>query len=445
MKIGFFADNRQLPTADFRYPEEGSPGVGASLYTQVAVPFFIKKYLPEKAEVLIFAPSIEHMPSNIECVKADSIISAAQLAKDADVDYFVFRARLNDDEGILNFIDSISLPSIGVGQLTLFPKTIRQMSRSKHFKSLVCVGREQYDSLIDSPLKTKLGYIDNAVHLKSCWSNSTSEEKDPRLVVYMGAMVPVKGFHQLAEAWPKVLNEFPDAKLSVIGSVKIYREGLSVGPLGVASKDYERNQIMPHLCDDQGNLHPSVTFHGQMGQEKFDVIRKATIGVVNPSGQSETCCVSAIEMSACKVPVVTGAYYALLDTILHKKTGLLGRGNDDLAKNICALLSDIAYAERLGNTGFQRVKNQFDFFAIVPRWIALFEALDARRMPQPYGTLKNIRYHYKALRILNSILQHSIGKIIPWPTVLELQVWAHKCLRNIKTLKEKSFLKSKTT
>lgn len=434
MKIGFFADNSQLSQADFRNPAAGSPGIGASLYIQVATPYFMKKYAPEKAEVVIFAPFTDYMPDHIKSVKAGSLKEAAQLAKEEGVDYFVFRARQKDEEGIFDFIDLMKLPSIGVAQLTPSPDTIRAMARTKYFKSLVCVGREQYDSLIDSPIKPKLSYIDNAVHLESCEPDNSSDEKDPKLVVYMGAMVPVKGFHQLAQAWPKVLKVFPDAKLSVIGSVKIYGENLSVGPLGVADENYERKQIMPYLCDEHGTLHPSVTFHGQMGQEKFSVIRKASVGVVNPTGYSETCCVSAVEMSACKVPVVTGAYYALLDTVLHGKTGLLGRGVDDLAQNICACLADPKFAKKLGQAGYERVRDQYDFSVTTRRWIALFEALDNGQMPKAHGPLKNIFYHYKFLKIANSVLQSSIGRLAPWPSILDLQAWAHKKTRNIKEI-----------
>lgn len=436
MKIGFYADNIQLPSADFGDPEKGSPGVGASLYIQAAVPYFIKKYCPEKAKVVIFAPYIEHLPKNIKAVKADTLKEAAQCAKGEGVDYFVFRARQRDRDGILDFIDSISLPSIGVGQLTPAPETVRKMSQTKFFKALVCVGREQYDSLIDSPIKSKLAYIDNALHLDSCQSGiNTPEKKDPNLVVYMGALVPVKGFHVLAQAWPKIIEKVPNAKLSVIGSVKIYGENLSVGPLGVASEKYEREGIIPHLCDDQGRLHPSVTFHGQMGQEKFEVMQRAAVGVVNPTGNSETCCVSAVEMSGCRAAVVSGAYYALLDTVLHKKTGLLGRGTEELADNICACLANPDMAKELGDAGYKRARDQFDFSAVVPRWMALFEALNEDRLPKAYGQLRNIRYHYKALRIGNSVLQQTIGKIMPWPSLYEVQAVVYKGLMKLKSLK----------
>ncbi len=431
MKIAFFLDNRHIPAVNFQTPELGNPGAGACEYLHVAIPYFLNKYCGTKAEAIILAPHVDKLPAGLKAFPAQSVIEAASRAKELGADFFVFRPRQKEEANILDHIDKIKMPSIGRAALTPYPEHVRKMASSEYFKALVCVGREQYDFLIDSPLKSKLAYIDNGIHVASCQTDAQGEKKDHKLVVYMGALVPMKGFHQLAEAWPKVLKTFPDARLSVIGSVKMYGDNLTVGPLGVASENYERQSIIPHLCDARGQLHPSVTFHGQMGQEKFPVLRQAAVGIANPTGQTETCCVSAIEMSACKVPVVTGAYYALLDTVLHNRTGLLGRGANDLAKNICACLADPARAESLGEAGYERALRQYDFSAVAPRWMELFEALKAGHVPKAYGRIKNIRYHYKALRLINSLFQATIGRIIPWPSVYELQTWARKKLKNI--------------
>ena len=437
IKIAVFLDNRHIPSVDFRNPKLGNPGTGACEYLHVAIPYFLHEYCRDNIKPIILAPHIAQLPPELEAYQVFSVTEAASKAKELGARYFVFRPRQAEEENILDHIDKIQMPSIGRAALTPHAPHMRKMASSRYFKSLVCVGREQYDFLIDTPLKPKLAYIDNGVHIDSCWMDSSDEvKKDPRLVVFMGALVPVKGFHQLAEAWPKVLRQFPDAKLSVIGSVKMYGDDLSVGPLGVADGHYEREHIIPHLCDDQGRIHPSVTFHGQMGRGKYDLIRKAAVGVVNPTGQTETCCVSAVEMSACKTPVVTGAYYALLDTVLHNQTGLLGRGVDDLARNICACLADPALIKKLGEGGYQRARSQYDFSAVAPRWVALFEALRTDQTPTPPGKIQNIRYHFKALRLINYIFQSSVGKYMFWPSVFEAQVWAHSILKRIKSLKE---------
>ena len=82
--------------------------------------------------------------------------------------------------------------------------------------------------------------------------------------------------------------------------------------------------------------------------EKYTHLSQSLISVPNPTGQTETCCVSAVEMQACGAAIVTGAYYALLGTVSHGKTGLLGRGEDALAKNIISLLNNPRFAQNLG-------------------------------------------------------------------------------------------------
>ncbi len=412
----------------------GNPGVGAAAFMHVCIPYFIQKYADKTYTPVIIAANTEKLPPEIESFQADTVTQAASKAKEIGCDYFVFRPRQNEEDNILDHIDKIKMPSIGDSQLTPLTPHMRKMVKSKYFKSLVCIGREQYDFLMDTPLKPKLSYIDNGVHVESCWLDCDTKDitKDPNLVVYMGALVPVKSFHVLAEAWPKVLKRCPEAKLSVIGSVKMYGDNLSVGPLGVADENYERQHIIPHLCDKEGNLHPSVTFHGQMGREKYDLLRRASIGIANPTGRTETCCVSAVEMSACKTAIVSGAYYALLDTVLHKETGLLGRGIDQLVDNICQCIENPDLAKTLGENGFERAMQQYDFEPVTHRWVELFEALKHNKQPRPIGRLKNIFYHFKCLRIANTILQSTIGRLIYWPSVYEAQTLVYKVLKSLK-------------
>lgn len=428
MKIGFFLANRGVSQTDFSKPWEGNPGTGAAEYLHVALPYFIGQYGGLSEPVHIFAPYIKKLPDNVIVHQADTVNEAAIRAKAVGIDYFVFRPRMYEENNILDQLDDLKLSAIGRAALTPTPGHIRRMARSTAFEALVCVGREQYDYLMDTPLYKKLAYIDNGVHVESC-ENELVTQKDPRLVVYMGALVPQKGFHVLAQAWPKVLNLVPDARLAVIGSAKMYNENSKLGPLKVAEEEYERSQLIPFLTNDDGSLFPSVTFHGRLGKEKYDILRRAQVGVANPTGQTETCCVSAVEMAACKTAVVSGAYYALLDTVHHNKTGLLGRGVDDLAINISKLLKDPERAIVMGEAGHRRVEMQYDFSIVAPKWIDLCEQLERNEIPKPIGRSKNIFRHFKFLRIANRHFQKFFGKFILWPSTQEVERFMRRILR----------------
>lgn len=427
MKIGFYLDNGLLTEIDFRRPWEGNPGIGASAFMQVAVPYFMQKYGDLDEQQHIFAKDIRKLPAELVAHKVESIYDAVAQAKTTGIDYFAYRPTMGKDDEFFALLEAVEQPVIGVGQLTPKPDHLRAMAKCRAFKALVCVGREQYDYLMDSPIYQKLAYIDNGVLVESKLSPEPIE-KDPRLVVYMGAMVPQKGFHVLAEAWPKVLARVPDAKLEVIGSARIYNQDAELGALGVASENYEQKMIRPFLSDSQGQLLPSVTFHGQMASEKNELLCRAMVGVANPTGQTETCCVAAVEMAACKTAVVSGAYYALLDTVRHGETGLLGQTVEDLAANIVYLLQNPDRAIELGEAGHSRTVSKYDFSVVAPKWIELFGSLDRGKLPKPDGQLRNLSKHFKFLRMVNRLPQRSIGRILFWPSMQELEFLARRLL-----------------
>jgi hypothetical protein len=63
---------------------------------------------------------------------------------------------------------------------------------------------------------------------------------------------------------------------------------------GIAEASFEEI-FMPDLLDENGSLLPSVNFHGISGAEKREILASAAVGVVNPSGQTETFCISGVE------------------------------------------------------------------------------------------------------------------------------------------------------
>lgn len=420
MKVGFYLDNTTLSTTDFRHPELGNPGTGAAAYLHVALPYFIGKYSAGAIETHIFAQHTGLLPEGIPCHAVDDVRDAANKAKASGMDIFVFRPRVREENHILDLLDELDLPSIGRAALTPSPEHVRRMSKSSAFKALVCVGRQQYDSLIDSPLYSKLVQINNGLNVASCRTDG-DVPRDSSLVVYMGALVPQKGFHLLAEAWPRVVERVPHAKLSVIGSPKIYDETASLGSLGVADAEFERRYIVPNLTDGSGVLHPSVTFHGKMGTEKYDLLNRALVGVPNPSGRTETFCVCAAEMSASGAAVVSGAYYGLLDTVEHGVTGLLGRTVSDLASNIIHLLENPNKAKALGEAGQLYAFDRFDFSVVSQKWVQLFvetSSGNSRRLILP---TKNLGKHLKLLRVINVPFQRVLGRVLNWPSVQEIE------------------------
>jgi glycosyltransferase involved in cell wall biosynthesis len=420
--IGFYVDNSHTKV-DFTKVHLGNPGVGYSEYLPIALTFFLTKNYFNYFKYILFSHNTKNMPKKINCIKVDSIVDAADKAKKLQASVFVFRTRINQELQILNHLERLKLLSIGIAQLTPSPKHIDEIENCKYLRALVCVGREQYDSLLDTRIINKLSVIENAV-FEDQYSFSSLKDKKTKSVVYLGALVHQKGFHYLAKAWPNILKVVPSAKLEVIGSNRVYGDKLNVGKFSPAEPEFEKKFLAKYLTDINGNLIKSVKFWGRKGIEKNKIISKSLVGVANPSGSTETCCVSAVELSASKLPVVSGAYNALLDTVIHKKTGLLGKNTMDLERNIILLLSNPQISHKMGVEGKKYIKKKFSFKVIAPKWIKIINAvIFDKPIEKPKSKIKNIFRHKKFLRVINSYISFLVP--MKWPSIyhLEKKLW----------------------
>lgn len=432
LRVAYHLANDFVPSVDFSQPQNGNPGTGAAQYLHVAIPFYLQNHEDQIEQAIIIAPHIDLLPPEVECHRAATISDAARLAKELDVDFFVFRPRQHEEDSILTLIDDLKLPSIGRAALTPYPPHQRRLAASRYFKALVCVGRVQYDQLCDTPLSNKIALIENGV-FAGTFKDFEHSEKETNSVVYLGALTQQKGFHILAQAWPNVLQEFPSATLTVIGSAKTYREESSVGPLGVAEKKYETTQILPYLATSEKRLLTGVKFLGNLGIEKIPILQRASVGIANPGGATETSCVAAIELQAAGTPVVSGAYFALLDTVKNGQTGLLGRSVADLEKNIIKLLRDRKLSTSLGQQAQAYARGRYDMSVIGPKWTRLFLELKEGRTSVYRANTEHLFRHQKWARLLNRVPQNTVGRLVFWPSLSDIEWLARKIKAALKT------------
>lgn len=420
MKIGFYLENRYIQDVDLSRPDKGNPGCGGTEYLFAALPYYLAKLRGETCTVVLLANHTGLLPENVEPTQVGDVYDAARQAKRQGCDFFVYRPKRREETDVLDLIVELGLPTIGWAHITPTSPYLRRMARTDLFRALICVEHEQYDQIQDTPVCGKATYIVNGIDVDG-FRVANPPKKEPGLVVYLGALVPQKGFHLLARAWPRVLQRHPEARLTVIGTGALYKPDAQLGPWGVAECQYEEKQIIPYLAGADGQPHPSVFFAGKLGQEKKDLLYRAMVGIVNPTGQTENCPGSSLEYQACGTAVVSGAYYGLLDTVLHGTTGLLGRTEDDLVHNICALLKDEDRARRLGENGVEFVRKRYDFAQVTPQWLTLFDRLAAGRPPERIPFKRNLNRHYKLFIMLNRPLQRVFGRFMHWPSVVEMK------------------------
>tara|TARA_B100000886_G_scaffold313086_1_gene249488 strand:+ start:17934 stop:19265 length:1332 start_codon:yes stop_codon:yes gene_type:complete len=372
MRVAFYCANKNLPQVDFSEPLKGNPGCGAAEYLHVLIPFMLNKSLGNIINTIILADNISNLPQGIKNYKINNgIKEAAFIAKDLNYDIFVYRSRINEEDSILEIIDELKLNSIGRAALSpSFAHQIR-MSKSKYFKALICVGENQYLQLIDSPINKKIYHINNGIsdYLidQEILLNNFESRKD---IVFMGSLVPQKNFHYLAKVWKLISYEIPQANLHVIGSSNTYGINSNLGKKGLAEKNYEDKFIS--LLNRDPISAKKVLFHGNLGVCKYAILANSRVGIVNPLGHTETCCVSAIEMQALGLPVCSGNFESLKTTVLDKTSGLLSNSEKEFVQNILKIYKNKILFKHLSIGARANAKLNFSLNKIVIQWYEIF-------------------------------------------------------------------------
>lgn len=330
MKVAFYLENSFLKDVDFREVLNGNPGVGGSEY-MIAIIATMLSLRENGIDVVLYVQKEGLFDKGICTRVALDLRKCIDSCNECGVDYLFFKHDMcHIDSGVLE-----SSPRTGLVPWchNFAPnKALDYYVGNRNISRILCVGREQMDLYRDHRAFGKSDYIYNCISEHSLVSRNVEDypySKRPNRVTYIGSIGYQKGLHWLAEAWPTVLKEVPDAELYIIGSGKLYSRDFTLGKWCIADKDYEE-MFMPFLTDEQGIL-PSVHFMGIMGEEKNEILLQTKVGVPNPSGFSETFGIGAVEMQAMGCRIATMRCAGYLDTV---RNGILYDRKSELADAI---------------------------------------------------------------------------------------------------------------
>ena len=397
MRIAFYLDFLGNRTVDVSNPELGNPGIGGTSFQMILLGHFLSL---EKTDWHIYCLAENDMlfSEKVNFVRItdanllDSIVSL-------DIDILVVPNSRFSTVRKLNLPERIKIVTRS-GNTVDFAN-MRWIERNKNVRANVFVGKQFYDYFLDCDIIEKSKYIYNII-VDPC-SQAIKREIDSKTVVYMGALVKAKGFLELAKIWKPILRNVPNARLFVIGSGKLYNSDKELGSLGLAEKHFE-DEFLPYISDKNGVL-PSVKFLGVLGKEKYDIFSKASVGVANPSGISETFCSTVIEMNCASLPVVTINKFSFPDVVISGQTGLLGKNNAEIKKHIIRLLRNNELNKRLGLNAKEYVEN-FSSQRAISEWIKLFEEVHDETFEPVYDPpIPPFNNKYKWLRIINRFLR----------------------------------------
>lgn len=198
---------------------------------------------------------------------------------------------------------------------------LMRKSAVKNADIVICVSSFTRDLLIEKygALPEQIELIHNGVDFARF---SKPNIKNPfvkpacKHVVAAGRMVERKGFDMLVAAWPSVLENVPDAKLSIAGKGPTFDSLKNeIAQLGLADSI---NQLGFVPDEDLAALYQSADLF---------VMPNRTM----PDGDTEGFGLVFLEAAAAGTPSVGGRAGGAVDAIMHAETGLLVDGYDSSA------------------------------------------------------------------------------------------------------------------
>ena len=426
-KVAFYIDNRSISSVNCSSITEGNPGIGGTEYLIILISTLLSQR-DNDIEVTLFCTSNGTFPKELNSRTINDIKETINICSNENFDYLIIKHDANNIKS--NYLDKSGTKIIIWCHTFVCYWELDYYNKNKNIEKIIYVGKEMRDLYRDHKSFYKSTYIYNCVNIDSAKdiTNKHPYKDRSNIVTYMGSIVPYKGFHILAEAWPIVKAKVPDAELYIIGSGKLYDTNQTLGRHGIAEKSYE-DYFMRFLkkgCDIPQDIH----FCGISGSEKKDILVKTKVGVPNPSGITETFCISAVEMQMYGAKVTTINYPGFIDTI---KNGVLYSHKRKLAKNIIRLLSSTSNNNYNDAIGY--FQDNFSLQSVIVKW----EALLNREELYPNEKISNITYRFKWLKEVCRFLKKNIPFFNIMPPIERILLFIERAIYGNITYMDSNF------
>ena len=409
IKLAFYLDNQCIASrGGLPDPMDGNPGIGGAEYATLAAVRVLSQE-SKIVEPLLFLTAEQQVDGiQDKTFLVNDFKEALSLAATHDVASLVFRPGfLKTDEWELAEQSSTPLiawcHNLGCKEQYLYEKL-------PSIKRWIFLSGAQQDYFRHSRLFGMSEVVPYYVGVPKKASLTKPDQFYAKAsdIVYIGAITPFKSFDRLATAWPKIAEKNPNCRLRVFGGSDLYQGGGSA-----TLTPYEKH--CRHILAE-GGFSERVSFEGSKGLERYEQIDSIAVGVVNPSGNDETFCLSAAELSACGIPVVAPRRHVFIQTVQDRKTGLLCDRSYDLASACNDLLNDFELRRQLGRNGQEHIQKSYSSVIVASRWEGIASDVSlgiAPKKQQPSTPL------WHELRIVRQIwsLMFWIPRWPSWPVL----------------------------
>ncbi len=191
-------------------------------------------------------------------------------------------------------------------------------------------------------------------------------QQNPNRILYVGRISRNKGVHHLFAALPKVLKQFPDAELQLIGA------DTEEGTDGASYLD----ELMTTLPEKHRGR---VDFQGWTERTKLPALYTSARLAVFPS-VAEAFGIVALEAMACGLPVIAPTESCFAEFIEHGKTGLLVdlQKPTAISDAILDLLKNPDEANRIGRNARQKVLEEFSTDVVLQKNVDFYRSCIAK-------------------------------------------------------------------
>lgn len=210
----------------------------------------------------------------------------------------------------------------------------------------------------------RVSVLPNAVDIQAYRDTPPPVATRPPVVLFIGQLVPRKGYDLLARAMPAVLNAAPEARFVFVSHNR--RGEAELRRIAAAGGVADRLEIIGRVSEP----------------EKIRLLHQAAV-VAAPS-RYEGFGIPLIEALAAGAPVVTTDVVAGNEIIDHERTGLLVPYGDvaALANALTRLLNDRALGEQLATAGRAEVFARYSAERLAVSLEKLYERLIAEYVPR---------------------------------------------------------------
>ncbi len=290
-----------------------NPGIGGTQFTALKLALFLAKYEKNWTVNVVnsYQLNIINSPNNLNQIICDTFEEFLSLPEVINGKYTVivaYRQLLQKAK-----FKSLNIMRNRIIAWSRHPFDIKLKRIGLSFAAVVCVGTYQYYSM--KKLYSSLWHIQNIFiepDNKPALLDLPSIANDTLRLLYLGALSPGKGFLHIAKAWNTIKNTYQSAELHVIGSGSLYGEKSNYDIIP-ADKVFA-DKIFTYI-PKQDIVDKKVIFYDNLGENKFEIMQKCHVALLNPTGKTEAFPASPLECMSLGIPVIAANDYGMSDTM----------------------------------------------------------------------------------------------------------------------------------